>query len=562
MKDSQFINELSAIVGSRHIHTKRQRMERFCKGFRSGEGDAEAVVLPGTLLQLWHVLESCVAANRIVIMQAANTGLTEGSAPNGSYDRAVVVINTLRLDKIHVLEGGKQIVSLPGGTLYKLERLLKPLGFQPHSVIGSSCIGASIIGGVCNNSGGSLVQRGPVFTELSLYAQLHADGTLKLVNHLGINLGDNPEEILARLEKGDFAAADISHKTGRASDDKYAKRVREVDAGSPARFNADPTCLHEASGCAGKLAVFAVRLDMFPSATKDRVYYIGTNDTSQLTKLRRKALTALPELPVSGEYLHRESFDIARVYGKDTLLMIHWLGTDYLPLFFSLKGRLDARLNKIAFLPKNLVDRTMQFFSRLVPEALPKRMLKFRDKFEHHLILKMGSNVSKETEALLADILDDSQWFVCDENETKKAMLHRFAVAGAAVRYQAVHEQDVQDIIALDVALRRNDDDWLEVLPAELEEKLMAKLYYGHFFCHVFHQDYIVRKGVDADLVKEKMLHIFDQRGAEYPAEHNVGHLYVAKPELAKFYKKLDPTNSFNPGIGKTSKQQTRAKLK
>jgi D-lactate dehydrogenase len=45
-------------------------------------------------------------------------------------------------------------------------------------------------------------------------------------------------------------------------------------------------------------------------------------------------------------------------------------------------------------------------------------------------------------------------------------------------------------------------------------------------------------------------------RCAEYPAEHNVGHLYQAKPQLAAFYRQLDPTNTFNPGIGKTSKQK------
>lgn len=39
-------------------------------------------------------------------------------------------------------------------------------------MIGSSCIGASVIGGVCNNSGGSLVKRGPAYTEMALYAQL------------------------------------------------------------------------------------------------------------------------------------------------------------------------------------------------------------------------------------------------------------------------------------------------------------------------------------------------------------------------------------------------------
>jgi D-lactate dehydrogenase len=30
--------------------------------------------------------------------------------------------------------------------------------------------------------------------------------------------------------------------------------------------------------------------------------------------------------------------------------------------------------------------------------------------------------------------------------------------------------------------------------------------------------------------------------------------LYPAKPQLAAFYRQLDPCNCFNPGIGKTSK--------
>ncbi|EGV07755.1 D-lactate dehydrogenase, membrane binding domain protein [Haemophilus pittmaniae HK 85] len=52
------------------------------------------------------------------------------------------------------------------------------------------------------------------------------------------------------------------------------------------------------------------------------------------------------------------------------------------------------------------------------------------------------------------------------------------------------------------------------------------------------------------------MLELLDKRGAQYPAEHNVGHLYEAKPTLRNFYQKLDPTNSFNPGLGKTSKKK------
>ena len=84
--------------------------------------------------------------------------------------------------------------------------------------------------------------------------------------------------------------------------------------------------------------------------------------------------------------------------------------------------------------------------------------------------------------------------------------------------------------------------------------QFVNKLYYGHFLCHVFHQDYLVRKGEDAKAIKEALLDILEKRGAEYPAEHNVGHHYQAKPALADNYKKLDPTNTLNAGIGGMSK--------
>lgn len=153
MSKQDIIADLIKIVGRRYVHTDPRRTEWYRTGIRSGQGEAEAVVRPGTLLELWNVLTVCINAGKIVLMQAANTGLTEGSTPSGDYDRDVVIINTLRLNKFHLLDGGRQIVSHAGGTLYALEKLLKPLGRQPHSVIGSSCIGASVVGGVCNNSG-------------------------------------------------------------------------------------------------------------------------------------------------------------------------------------------------------------------------------------------------------------------------------------------------------------------------------------------------------------------------------------------------------------------------
>ena len=555
MTDDDLLKTLRAAVGAKHVLTGAKQTERFRKGFRSGEGDALAVVQPATVLEQWNVLKACVEADKIVIMQAANTGLTEGSTPKGSYDRDVVLINTRRMDAIHTIKNGEQVVSLPGATLFALEKLLKPLGRQPHSVIGSSCIGASIVGGVCNNSGGSLIERGPSYTELSLFAQITAHGQLELVNHLGINLGDTPEQILTRVQKGDFTDADLEDTNKRASDTEYHRRVRDVDADSPARFNADKRRLYEAAGCAGKLAVFAVRLDTYPMNQNEQTFYIGTNDPSDLTELRRHILGQFENLPVSGEYMHREIFDISENYGKDTVIMIDKLGTDKLPMFFALKGAVDARLNKFA-LTRGFTDRFMQILARIAPKVLPKRLTNYRDRYEHHLILKMRDGGVTEARDYLTTLFadKDGDFIECTPREGKLAGLNRFAAAGAAIRYQNVHQNDVEDILALDIALKRNERAWLEELPPSIADKLVHKLYYGHFFCHVLHQDYIVKKGVDVVALKAEMLDLLDQRGAEYPAEHNVGHIYRAKPDLADFYKSIDPTNSFNPGIGKMSR--------
>lgn len=556
-KTQTLLTQLRHIVGARYLLTGERQTERYRTGFRSGAGSALAVVFPSTLLQQWQLLQACVAADTIVIMQAANTGLTEGSTPSGDdYDRPIVILNTLRLNQIQLLNDGKQVIGFPGSTLNQLEKRLKPYDREPHSVIGSSCIGASVVGGICNNSGGSLVQRGPAYTEMALFAQIDAQGELQLINHLGINLGNTPEEILQRLERGKYRASDIDQGMPQASDHEYATRVRDIDASTPSRFNADPRRLFEASGCAGKLAVFAVRLDTFPSEKQQQVFYIGTNQTQVLTQLRRAILRDFKHLPVAGEYMHRDIFDIAEVYGKDTFVMINSMGTNNMPRFFTLKGKIDARLSKVPFLIDHLTDRIMQGFSQVLPNHLPKRLKAYRSKYEHHLMLKMSGGGIPEAQQFLKDffVTAEGNFITCTADEGKKAFLHRFAAAGAAVRYHAVHADKVEDILALDIALRRNEDQWFETLPPEIDQCMVAKLYYGHFLCHVFHQDYIVKKGVDTHALKEKMLALLSDKGAEYPAEHNVGHLYIAKPALKTFYRQIDPTNSFNPGIGKTSK--------
>lgn len=556
------IVKLRAIVGRRHVLTHPSRTAPYATGYRVGAGDVAAVARPGSLVELWRVFNACVAADHIVIAQAANTGLTGGSTPFGRYDQPVVVINTQRVRGIRLVRGAEQAICLAGSTLYDLENRLALVGREPHSVIGSSCIGASVVGGVCNNSGGALVQRGPAYTEYALYAQVDDQGRVHLRNRLGVQLGNQPEDILRKLEDGNISDADIECDTRAASAAAdYVHSVCRIDEPTPARFNADPRRLFEVSGSAGKVLVFAVRVDTFPAPSRSAVFYVGTNDTAGLSALRRRMLADRSTLPISAEYIHREAFDVAAQYGKDTVLAIRWLGTRRLPWLFRMKAWLDRLAGSLRILPAKFSDRLLQGCARLLPQHLPARLRDFRDKYEHHLIVKVdGANIERTRETLAGVFAGGAgEAFECNADEASAAMLHRFAVAGAAVRYRAVSPGTVEDVVALDVALRRNERDWFERLPAELGDQVVAKLYYGHFFCHVFHQDYLVRKGVDPGAFEQRILELLDARGAEYPAEHNVGHLYEAKPPLAAHYRALDPGNRMNPGIGGLSRRRDYA---
>ena len=556
---AKLLQDFKKILGEKYILTSESSKYSHRKGYRYGIGEAFAVVKPGNLIESWKILERCVDAGLIVIMQAANTGLTGGSTPYGTnYDRPIVIINTMRIDDIHFIDEGKQIIALPGSTLFDLENKLAPIGREPHSVIGSTSIGASIVGGVCNNSGGSLIQRGPAYTELSIYAQVNDKGELKLINDLGVELGSSPEEILTNLQEKNYTSNQVQFPDKLASDNEYEKRLRDINQSTPARFNADKRRLYGVSGSAGKVAVFAVRLDTYPAAKKNKVFYIGTNEPDVLWKMRRDILSNFKNIPTTGDYLHRACYDATKKYSKDNFIVIHKLGTSFIPTLFSLKRKVDLIASRFKFMPDKFSDRLMQFLSEFWPNHLPRRMEEFRDLYEHHWIIETSDESIDESREYFEAFFKkhEGDFFECTDKEGKKAVLHRFVAGSAIGRYHAIHQKEVGPMMSIDVAFPRNEKEWFENLPSEIEDQLEIKLHYGHLFCHVFHQNYIVKKGVDSKALKSKLLKTFDERGAEYPAEHNVGHEYSAKPVLINFYKKLDPTNVFNTGIGNTSKHK------
>ena len=154
----------------------------------------------------------------------------------------------------------------------------------------------------------------------------------------------------------------------------------------------------------------------------------------------------------------------------------------------------------------------MQLFSKLLPNHLPKRIENYRELFEHHWIIEMSDDGIEESRKYFENFFknNDGGFFECTEKEGKKAILHRFTAASAFGRYAALNEDKIGGEMSLDIAFPRNEKNWFEELSPEIDDLIEMKLYYGHLFCHVQHLNYIVKKGVDADALKKKLLKTYD----------------------------------------------------
>ena len=344
----------------------------------------------------------------------------------------------------------------------------------------------------------------------------------------------------------------------KASAVDYQSSVREVNAETPARFNADPNRLYKSSGCAGKLAVFAVRLDTFEKPHADKVFYIGTKNPYELNTIRQSVLQEFNSLPELGEYMHQSYFDAADVYCKDTFLIIRRLGTRYLSRLWVINAAVETFFSRLKWMPSRFADRVTLFIARLFPDHLPARIREFRVRYEHHLIVKATDENIDEMRALMSRLAKSQSfsgdYFECDDLEAEAALQHRF-VAGGALNRLVAFDKAYSAIMPLDISLRRNDESWPELLDM-VDSELVRPLVLSHFFCNVFHLDFVVKQGVDPDALKRDVLKKLDERGARYPAEHNVGHYYDAEDHHKGFYQALDPTNTFNAGVGRMSKKK------
>jgi len=220
--------------------------------------------------------------------------------------------------------------------------------------------------------------------------------------------------------------------------------------------------------------VFAVRVETFPKERETRVFYIGANQPAVLTRLRRHVVRRFDSLPVSGEYIHRGAFDLAERFGKDIFLAIRHLGTGWLPGLLRLQQGIGELQRRVTGRDGAAFERTLHGVAQVLPKHLPQRMRAYRDRFEHHLLLKMAGRGIGEARDYLRTLFPSSEAdaFECTPDEAEKALLHRFVVAGATKRYLDLRRSTVEDMVAFDVAFRPDDEQRSSFVPQSVSAQV------------------------------------------------------------------------------------------
>ena len=547
--EQSLIGRLQGVVGQEHVLHGSQAAV-YTKGARIGNGRAVAVVRPGTLREAVAVVEACLEAGTAVLPQGANTGLTGGSVPRDESGREVVVVNTRRLQRMVPLEGGKEVLAYSGAGIHDLAEFCEGMGRESHSVLGSIFLNPSVGGGVALGSGGTQLCKGPVYTERLLYLRAGPDGRVELVDTLGL-AADGGKGMVEALDGGSALMTAEGAERRPCYDEGYREQVCRGD-GTVSRFNADVRG-SEAVRSEGKVLVLASVHATFPKPTRSQTLWLGCRDYAQARAIRALCLQEPEDLPSQLEYINRDAFDVIDRAGRVlcTFLRLFGIGST-LELLWDVKKKLES-------LPgcDRIVDKLLYLINPLMPNSLSRRLYACGKAFDHNLLITIDDVGSGGYDRLIAKIEQHVaslppgavEYHRCTEQEGDGAIYFRF-VMGTAFRSYCSGKG--LKGLSVDYALPKNYEGVPE-MPTELPA-LDQRMRVSHFGCSVFHEELVFAKDASpADSHKEAFKRLVEDLGGALPAEHGHGTEYRAPPETQARWQHTDPTNTFNPGVGKTT---------
>lgn len=513
-----------------------------------------AVVSPGTLSDAVAVVKACVAADVAILPQGANTSLTGGACPRSTQcDRPTVVVNMRRLNKIlPVGEGGEQVLCFSGAGILNLKNVLEnEYGRDSHSVLGSIFLNPSVAAGVSYGSGGTQIRKGPAYTDRALFLKVNGKGEVEIVDTLGLKQGTDPIsylENLQQLSKDDLDPA----CTAAASWPKYPDIVTNLNS-EVSRFNAD-TRGEDCNRSEGKVLMLASLHDTFPLPKFQKLYWVSCKDFETCWKIKKEVcISSTDVMAKTCEYMNRDTFDAVDQAGRVMIMVLDVLGMDNLKPLWDLKILIET--SPLPF-SKVICDKVLYLFNNVLPASLTPALMELGKSYDHHMLIELAEYTDGEVEQLekkLQACVDSSppgamKVHCCeDKKEAARATYFRFVVASS---FRTWHIGRGEQGLSIDYTLPKNH----ESAPLYPDNYPMEKrVLYGHFGCNVYHEDIMFGPGVDQHEAKMVFKKTIEQLGGRLPAEHGHGTEYAAPPETHARWKKMDPTNAMNPGVGHLS---------
>eukprot|EP00929_Paragymnodinium_shiwhaense_P023701 TRINITY_DN14781_c0_g1_i1.p1 TRINITY_DN14781_c0_g1~~TRINITY_DN14781_c0_g1_i1.p1 ORF type:complete len:663 (+),score=158.98 TRINITY_DN14781_c0_g1_i1:125-2113(+) len=547
--------KLEGIVGSGNV-----KKNYYQKGSRLGAGTALAHVSPGTLQETIDVLKACVAADVAVLPQGANTSLTGAAVPRDSdCDRPTVVINMRRLKKIMpVGKEGHQVLCYSGAGIFDLKDLLaSEYNRDSHSVLGSLFLNPSVGAGIAYGSGGTQIRKGPAYTDRALYLRVCKDGSIELVNTLGLKDGGDAVAFLEGKTSLDTSDLDPNCKLPASWPD-YATNVRTL-TGEVARYNAD-TRGEDCKRSEGKVMILASIHDTFPMPKRSRTFWISCKDMESVNAIKTQvALKSEICMAQSCEYMNRNTHNGVDSAGRLLVHVINIVGMKRVEPLWNLKLFVES----IPLPFTNIIcDKFLWWFNNLGPHPLPQPLRELGRLYDHHLLVQFSEYSDGEIERLQCELdkfveqqpRGAVKYHMCHGSEESMAQLWRFVVAPAFRTY--VIGRGMQGL-SIDFAMPKNAKA-RPVLPEE-QYPIAERWTYSHFGCNVYHEDLVFGNEVNVHEAKHVIKHAIEEAGGKLPAEHGHGTEYKAPSDTQQRWKKMDPLNVMNPGVGGMSNYKNYA---
>jgi D-lactate dehydrogenase (quinone) len=422
------------------------------------------------------------------------------------------------------------------------------------------------------------------------------------------------DELLSLLDDQTSLIDNIDTQVPASCSKKYSEQLCEIND-QVSRFNADLSGIDPCRS-EGKVLILASIHDTFPLPVRKKSYWISCSSLEEAYRVRNEVLLeSSDDLPISCEYMNRDSYEVIDTCGRVLCYCLSSIGiNERLFQLWKLKQFIES-LDRIPFV-KTLPDQLLYLLNPLLPAYLPPHIHSLHQNYPHHLLLTLGDYHPPPLDSLSSSSTTTTMTMTTIERVEQKLSslqkkINTLVITGPGggegprsgiTICELSKPSDVQRVnnfrfvaalafkvwcvgrgvhgLSIDYTQRKNDTTEPSILPPAVpspqQVRPLIRMRYSHFGCNVIHEDIgfdlthttLVGEETSSAMArrtsrlgaieqyKKHLKHSIERAGGRLPAEHGHGTEYAAPPEMQERWRRMDPLNVMNPGIGGLSAER------